>query len=113
MEGFPLENALPFEPLLHELLDEEGFARNGADFWKALCRYAHASPQTDASSMSEVLLQFEREYKRRTRETQMPTVYRSAKSIVLKALRHNVSYMDPNGRPLRKQCVSEECDKLR
>ena len=59
--------------------------------------------------LSVVLDQFERQYKRETSDPQMPVKYRSAKSVIAKAIRQGVPYLDARGVPRGKTAVEKEC----
>lgn len=71
--------------------------------WRDLCLIA--SNHTD--DLADVLKNGEDEFKERTGEKKLPTSYRTAKSVILKARDKGVAFMSENGEPLGKTAVEK------
>jgi hypothetical protein len=81
----------------------------GMDFWSALCILCHGEGVATEVDLRRVARQFERDFKRPTRATSMPGRYRSAKSVLNKALGLNVAYVTERGTPRPKTVVFDDC----
>jgi hypothetical protein len=82
----------------------------GADLWSALCIRCHSEGVTTQQDLRRTTRRIEAEYRLQTRERTMPTKYRSAKSVLKKAIAYDVAYVDAHGRPRRKTKVYAECE---
>ena len=63
------------------------------DAWKAFVRLCH-EVQEHGNSVTEAIEQAEREYKESTGATSMPNPWRSAKSIILKAIDNSIPLLE-------------------
>jgi hypothetical protein len=73
--------------------------------WRELCLIAKNHPHVD--DIADVLKNGEDEFKERTGEKKLPTSYRTAKSVILKARENGVAFMSENGEPLGKTAVEK------
>ena len=83
--------------------------RDGSDFWKELCLMCRSENVRTEIDLLRITEQFERNYKRNTGGSPMPSKYRSAKSVLARALRMNVPYLTHNGVPRGKTAVEKDC----
>ena len=97
------------EDALRELLSRGSSWGDGSDFWKALIKLCQDQSVKSEADYRRVTSQFEIEYKRLIQSTRkMPTKYRSAKSIVGRAIRLDVPYIDAEGKPRGKSAVEKD-----
>jgi hypothetical protein len=82
----------------------------GADLWSALCIRCHGEGVATQQDLKRATRRIEAEYRLQTRERTMPTKYRSAKSVLKKAIENDVAYVDAHGSPRRKTKVYAECE---
>jgi hypothetical protein len=73
--------------------------------WRDLCLIANNHTHVD--DIADVLKNGEDEFKERTGEKKLPTSYRTAKSVILKARENGVAFMSENGEPLGKTAVEK------
>ena len=85
--------------------------RDGSDLWKALCNECRVRRVKNNSELIWLLSQIESQYKM-TNSGPMPPKYRSAKSVLVKAMRLGISTADQNGVPLGKSEVEKRCKDL-
>ncbi len=85
--------------------------RDGSDLWKALCIECSDHRVKNSLELIRLLSQIESQYKV-TNSGPMPPKYRSAKSVLVKAMRLGVSTTDRNGAPLGKSEVEKRCKDL-
>jgi len=71
--------------------------------WRDLCLIA----SNHTEDLADVLKNGEDEFKERTGEKKLPTSYRTAKSVILKARDNGVAFMSENGEPLGKTAVEK------
>ena len=98
------------EETLSQLLAPGPVRGVGADLWSALCIRCHHEGVSTQDQLDRTTRQIESEYRLRTRERTMPGKYRSAKSVLSKAIAHDVRYVEPDGTPRRKTKVYAECE---
>jgi hypothetical protein len=82
--------------------------RDGSDVWKALCIECRENRVQNELELIRLLNQVESQYKA-THSGPMPSKYRSAKSVLVKAFRHGISVYDKYGTPLGKSEVEKLC----
>lgn len=81
-------------------------SRMEAGAWNSLVAEV-ASAYASGQDIKECLTEAEKAFKEATGETSMPTAYRSAKSVVLKAYEYDVQTVDENNQPLGKSAVEK------
>ncbi len=83
--------------------------RDGSDFWKELCMMCRNDNVRTEIDLLRITEKIERMHKRNTGGSPMPGKYRSAKSVLARALRLNVPYLMHNGVPRGKSAVEKDC----
>jgi hypothetical protein len=73
--------------------------------WHDLCIVANN--HNDGEALVDVLKNGEKEFKERTKETRLPTTYRTAKCIILSANDKGVAFMSADGKPIGKSAVEK------
>lgn len=96
---------MKIDDALRELVTPGATWKNGSDFWAALCILCHKEAVSEPDAFARVIGRFEHEYRRLTGATKMPEKYRSAKSVIAKAVSTGVAYVDKNGTPRSKSAV--------
>jgi len=108
-----IDKSLLYQAAVDSLVSD----RTSNDTWEKVARFAHAQMQNGslvdydavAQSFKEIELQIKGEYGVST----MPSAWRSAKSIAIKALAHRINVMDQEGKVLGKTHVTSLVKKSR
>ena len=85
------------EDALTELLSPGATWRNGSNFWLAMCTLCKKENVESDSDFTRIALKFEQKYLAITGASSMPTKYRSTKSVLRKAIKEGISYIDKSG----------------
>jgi hypothetical protein len=99
---------MKIEDALKQLVAPGSTWRDGSDFWKALCLLCHREAVSSEADLTRVTNRFEANYKDLTGATSMPGKYRSAKSVLTKALALKIPYADRGGIPRGKTAVERD-----
>lgn len=83
-----------------------------SDFWATMAGHLKTNRINTAAGFKQWADAFEREYRARHNVSQMPNSYRSAKSILSRAIKHGVAYADQYGNILGKTMVQKKVDGL-
>lgn len=82
-----------------------GSSKLETNAWADLCRLSHNTPSS--VDFANVLKNGETEFKERTGESSLPSRYRSAKSVIIRARDKGVEYVSEGGEALGKTAVEK------
>jgi hypothetical protein len=78
-----------------------------SDAWATLVRECAAVWTGSIPDLQSVLKNAENEFKEKTGETQLPSAYRSAKSVVVASYLNDIPTTSDNGEPIGKSAVEK------
>ena len=99
------------EQVLAQLIAPGASFRDGSDLWGALVERVCREKVRTVAEFEHLASTLEREYRKdpKASDSTMPVKYRSAKSVIAKALRRGVPLVDAAGRRRGKTAVEKDC----